>query len=72
MFALTGAGNTVFPAIVDSVSTWVVVVGGTYFFCCLFRFWFYSSMASFPLHMFIFAGAMTWKVYKGDWKEIEV
>ena len=26
----------------------------------------------FPLHMFIFAGAMTWKVYKGDWKEIEV
>ena len=72
MFALTGAGNTVFPAIVDSVSTWVVVVGGTYFFAVYLGFGFIVPWLLFPLHMFIFAGAMTWKVYKGDWKEIEV
>ena len=30
MFALIGAGNTVFPAVVESILTWVVVVFGTY------------------------------------------
>ena len=26
----------------------------------------------FPLYMALFAGIMTWKVSKGDWKEIKV
>ncbi len=72
MFALTGAGNTIFPAIVDSVSTWVVVVAGTYFFAVYLGFGFIVPWLLFPLHMFIFSGAMTWKIYRGDWKEIEV
>ena len=72
MFALTGAGNTVFPAIVDSVSTWVVVVFGTYFFAIHLGFGFIVPWLLFPLHMGFFAVAMGWKIYQGDWKEIEV
>ncbi len=72
MFALTGAGNTLFPAIVDSVSTWVVVVFGTYFFAIYLGFGFVVPWLLFPLHMGFFAVAMGWKIYQGDWKEIEV
>lgn len=72
MFALMGAGNTVFPAVVDSVSTWVVVVFGTYFFSIYLDFGFVVPWLLFPLHMGVFALLMAWKVYRGDWKKIVV
>ncbi len=71
-FALIGAGNTVFPAVVESVLVWVVVVFGTYFLGVYLGFGFLAPWLLFPVYMFLFAGIMTWKVYQGDWKRIEV
>tara|TARA_Y100001970_G_C14258589_1_gene877610 strand:+ start:11513 stop:12931 length:1419 start_codon:yes stop_codon:yes gene_type:complete len=72
MFALIGAGNTVFPAVVESLLVWVVVVFGTYFIGVFLGFGFSAPWMLFPVYMCLFAGAMTWKVYQGDWKKIEV
>ena len=72
MFALTGAGNTLFPAVVDSISTWIVVVFGTYFFGVYLNYGFIIPWLLFPFHMAIFASAMIWKIYQGEWKKIEV
>ncbi len=72
MFALIGAGNTVFPAVVESVLTWVVVVLGTYVFGVVLNFGFVVPWFLFPVHMSLFAGIMVWKVQKGDWKKIEL
>ena len=71
-FALSGAGNTVFPAVVESCLTWVVIVLGSYVFGIIFQMGFKVLWLLFPLYMALFAGIMTWKVSKGDWKEIKV
>ena len=72
MFALIGAGNTVFPAVVESVLTWFVVVLGTYVFGVVLNFGFVVPWFLFPIHMSLFAGIMVWKVQKGDWKKINL
>ena len=72
MFALIGAGNTVFPAVVESVLTWFVVVLGTYVFGVVLNFGFVVPWFLFPVHMSLFAGIMVWKVRKGDWKRIDL
>ncbi len=72
MFALIGAGNTVFPAVVESLLVWIVVVFGTYFIGVFLGFGFSVPWMLFPVYMCLFAGAMTWKIYQGDWKKIEV
>ncbi len=72
MFALIGAGNTVFPAVVESILTWVVVVFGTYFFGVYLNLGFIVPWLLFPVHMSLFAGIMVWKVRQGDWKKIEL
>ncbi len=72
MFALIGAGNTVFPAVVESILTWVVVVFGTYFFGVYLNLGFVVPWLLFPVHMSLFAGIMVWKVRQGDWKKIEL
>ena len=71
-FALSGAGNTVFPAVVESCLTWVVIVLGSYVFGIIFQMGFKVLWLLFPLYMALFAGIMTWKVSRGDWKEIKV
>ena len=41
-------------------------------------FWFISVFGGlalwllFPIYMGLFAAIMTWKIYQGDWKEIQV
>ena len=72
MFALSGAGNTVFPAMVEAVLTWVVIVMGSYVVGVLFSMGFKSLWLLFPLHMGLFAGILFWKINKGDWKSIKV
>ena len=72
MFALIGAGNTVFPAVVESVLTWFVVVLGTYVFGVVLKFGFVVPWFLFPVHMSLFAGIMVWKIRKGDWKKIDL
>tara|TARA_B100000700_G_scaffold252544_1_gene284066 strand:+ start:245 stop:1663 length:1419 start_codon:yes stop_codon:yes gene_type:complete len=71
-FALTGAGNTLFPALVDSCLTWGVIVFGSYYFGVVMGIGFKAPWLLFPVYMVLFAGIMVWKIYQGDWKEIDV
>jgi len=71
-FALSGAGNTVFPAVVESCLTWVVIVLGSYLLGVVLQLGFKTLWLLFPVYMGLFAAIMTWKVYQGDWKEIQV
>ena len=71
-FALSGAGNTIFPAVVESCLTWVVIVLGSYVFGIVLQMGFKVLWLLFPLYMALFAGIMTWKVLQGDWKNIQV
>ena len=71
-FALSGAGNTLFPALVESALVWIIVVLGSYFFGFYLGMGFKILWVLFPLYMGLFALIMIWKVRKGDWKRIEV
>ena len=71
-FALSGAGNTLFPAMVESCLTWGVVVFGSYILGVVLQVGFIGPWLLFPVYMALFAGIMVWKINKGDWKEIEV
>ena len=71
-FALSGAGNTVFPAVVESLLVWVVIVFGSYFFGIVLGMGFKAPWVLFPIYMGLFAGIMVWKINQGDWKNIEV
>ena len=71
-FALAGAGNTLFPAVVESCLTWGVIVLGSYVFGVVLNLGFKAPWLLFPIYMGLFAGIMVWKISKGDWKEIVV
>ena len=71
-FALAGAGNTIFPAMVESVLTWFIIVLGSYVFGVKMAIGFTAPWVLFPVYMALFAGTMVWKISKGDWKEIKV
>ncbi|MEE3204216.1 MAG: MATE family efflux transporter, partial [Candidatus Neomarinimicrobiota bacterium] len=71
-FALSGAGNTLFPAMVESFLTWGVVVFGSYILGVVLQVGFMGPWLLFPVYMALFAGIMVWKINKGDWKDIEV
>jgi len=71
-FALSGAGNTLFPAVVESCLTWGIIVLGSYVFGVVLNMGFKAPWLLFPVYMGLFAGIMVWKISKGDWKEIVV
>jgi len=71
-FALSGAGNTLFPAVVESCLTWGIIVLGSYVFGVVLGMGFKAPWLLFPVYMGLFAGIMVWKIRKGDWKKIEV
>jgi len=71
-FALSGAGNTFFPAMVEAVLTWVVIVLGSYVVGVYYSLGFNALWWLFPIHLGLFATIMIWKIKQGDWKKIEV
>ena len=71
-FALSGAGNTLFPAVVESCLTWGVIVLGSYVFGVVLGLGFKALWLLFPVYMGLFAGIMVWKVRRGDWKKIQI
>ena len=71
-FALSGAGNTFFPAMVEALLTWVVIVLGSYIVGVYYTLGFNALWWLFPLHLGSFAAIMIWKIRQGDWKKIEV
>ena len=71
-FALTGAGNTIFPAVVESTLLWGIALPASYILGVKMEMGLWAPWAVLPLHIILFALIITWKVRKGDWKEIEV
>ena len=71
-FALSGAGNTFFPAMVEAVLTWVVIVLGSYVVGVYYSLGFNALWWLFPIHLGLFATIMIWKVKQGNWKKIQV
>ena len=71
-FALSGAGNTFFPAMVEAALTWVVIVFGSYVVGVYFSLGFKALWLLFPVHLGLFASILIWKTGQGDWKDIKV
>jgi putative MATE family efflux protein len=71
-FALSGAGNTLFPSLVESFLVWCFFLPGSYFFGVVFGYGFLAPWIFFGTYISLFAAAMVWKVQREDWKEIEI
>jgi len=71
-FALTGAGNTIFPALTESILLWGIALPVSYFLGVKIGLGYWVPWTALSLHIIIFAIIVAWKVKKGDWKEIEI
>ena len=71
-FALTGAGDTKIPALVDVLTHWLFFVPACYLFGITLNFGFWGPWISFGLHLVFFAVFITWRFQKGYWKKIKV
>ena len=70
--ALTGAGNTLYPALAESLLIWLFMLPTSYYFGVLKNFGFKGPWIVFAVYLLFLATTLTIKVKKGDWKEIEV
>ena len=71
-FSLSGAGNTLFPAMVESCLTWGIMVFGSYVLGVWYGIGFVGPWMLLPVYMGLFAIIMLWKINKGDWKDIKI
>ncbi len=71
-FALSGAGNTFFPALVESLLIWFVMIPGSWLIGVHLNAGFIGPFTLLPLVYITFASVMVLKIQKGDWKNIEV
>jgi len=70
--ALTGAGNTIFPALVESSLIWGFMLPISYYAGVVLNIGFKAPFVTFAVYLFLMAFILSIKVAKGDWKEIEV
>ena len=70
--ALTGAGNTLFPALVESSLIWGFMLPVSYYAGVVLSIGFKAPFVAFAVYLFLMAFVLSIKVAKGDWKEIEV
>ena len=70
--ALTGAGNTLFPALVESSLIWGFMLPVSYYAGVVLNIGFKAPFVVFAVYLFLMALILSLKVAKGDWKEIEV
>jgi putative MATE family efflux protein len=71
-FALSGAGNTFFPAATESIIMWVFFLPFAYLTGVVLEWGFIGPWIGMGTYLFLFAVILLWKTLKGDWKEIEV
>lgn len=71
-FTLSGAGNTFFPAVVESFLIWFLLLPGSYLTGVVLGYGFYGPWIIFPIYLVLFAAVLFWKIKQGDWKEIKV
>ena len=70
--SLTGAGNTLFPALVESSLIWGFMLPVSYYTGVILSIGFKAPFVAFAVYLFLMAFILSIKVAKGDWKEIEV
>jgi Na+-driven multidrug efflux pump len=70
--ALTGAGNTFFPAMVESALIWFFMLPLSYYLGVVTGGGFKPPWIVFAIYLLLMAVILSLKVKKGDWKEIEV
>ena len=70
--ALTGAGNTLFPALVESLLIWGFMLPVSYYVGVVFAVGFKGPFIAFSVYLLLMAVILSLKMKKGDWKEIEV
>ena len=70
--ALTGAGNTLFPALVESSLIWGFMLPVSYYIGVVLMVGFKGPFIAFAIYLFLMAVTLSLKMKKGDWKEIEV
>ncbi|MBT5339475.1 MAG: MATE family efflux transporter [Candidatus Marinimicrobia bacterium] len=71
-FALSGAGDTFFPAIVESVLVWFFLIPISYLTGVYLDAGYIGPWLVLSGHILLFAVIMVWRVLQGKWKEIEV
>ena len=70
--ALTGAGNTLFPALVESLLIWCFMLPVSYYIGVVLMVGFKGPFVAFAIYLLFMAVILSLKIKKGDWKEIEV
>ena len=70
--ALTGAGNTLFPALVESLLIWCFMLPVSYYIGVVLMVGFKGPFIAFAIYLQFMAVILSLKMKKGDWKEIEV
>ena len=70
--ALTGAGNTLFPALVESLLIWCFMLPVSYYIGVVLTVGFKGPFVAFAIYLLFMAVILSVKMKKGDWKEIEV
>ena len=70
--ALTGAGNTLFPALVESLLIWCFMLPVSYYIGVVLTVGFKGPFVAFAIYLLLMAVILSLKMKKGDWKEIEV
>ena len=71
-FALSGAGNTLYPSVVESLLVWLYFLPGSYYFGVILNYGVIAPWLFFGSYLWFFAIAMVWKIKQGDWKKINV
>jgi|TARA_B100000315_G_C14582103_1_gene591034 putative MATE family efflux protein len=71
-FALSGAGNTKYPAVVEMIIAWGFFLPASFIMVTRFDSGLTGPWLCFALYILIYAAAMVWKILKGDWKKIKV
>lgn len=71
-FALSGAGDTRFPAMVEMAIVWGFFIPACYLTAVVMEAGILGAWISFALYIFLYAAILLWKIRRGDWKRIRV
>ena len=70
-FALTGAGDTKIPALVDIINHWLIFVPLCYLLSIHYGYGYWGAWYSFAIHLILLATFMYIRFKIGNWKKIK-
>jgi len=71
-YALSGAGETKFPAVVEMIIAWVFFLPLCYLTAVVWGYGIAGAWYCFAGYIGVYAAAVAWKALEGKWKHIEV